>query len=203
MIIVTDFYHSDGQKIANKLCAQILKETKSLKSLTQEYNACDSANNLETSDAITLSEALDPSSVETRLGEFGSGYKTIATGYKMMSTGRKRQILDAYLEVCRSIEEISMLKEEAKNLVVYYEERKKLLEVKIASLSDRIDSFSRGAVSLLNRLLSNNEMLLKQGYEVKDLLNNEKVDGNMSSYVEYDCDSDDSLDSDYDYSMSY
>lgn len=129
IIIIVLILYIDGQKIAKKLCTQISRETKSLKSLLREYNACDYVSDTSLlNDSVTISEALEPSLIEVRLKGFGSWYNTVATG-------KKRQIIYAYLGLCRSTEEISILKQESRNLVVFY-------EMKRTSILEKLTTFS-------------------------------------------------------------
>ncbi len=168
---------TDGQKIAKKLLFQISKETKSLQSLLQKYNACESD---EAASDLTIAEALDPANIEERLKTFGCLYAAVATG-------RKRQIIDAYLRLCRSNEELSMLKEDTSNMCIYYEERKKCITDELRDQSNS-DSFSRGARAMLHQLLGCIERHLQDSYEVKDLLNKDTED--ISSHLDEDSYSD-------------
>ena len=92
----------DGQKIAKKHSQQILKETNAIKLLLQEYNyiyhTCFNQSCVE----LTLSDALYP--LVTPRG---------------MSSGKKREVMDSYLLMCRSSEEITLLKKEMHNIVCY------------------------------------------------------------------------------------
>ena len=148
----------DGQKIAKKLCNQIGKETKAVKTLLQEYNACSDGHNID------LSEALDPCKIEGRLRGYQSWCATVATG-------TKRQIMDAYLGLCRSDEEICILQQEAKNLLHSYQEERALILTKLTELSTKSDPFSRGAISMLNSLLMRREVLLRQAGLLNEVLN--------------------------------
>ena len=76
-----------------------------------------------------LAEALDPSAIEQRLQALGIWCQAVASG-------EKREAMDAYLTVNRSIEEICLLKEEAENMVIYYRERKGSLEKAVEHYSD-------------------------------------------------------------------
>ena len=116
--LITLKFHTitDGQKIAKKLCVQISKETRTIRSLLADYHACQS--NTEVScDFISLSEALNPCAVGDKLQVVGV--------WCSIATGDRQAIIDAYLTLCRSKEEISMLTEEARNVTVYYEEQRK------------------------------------------------------------------------------
>ncbi len=105
---------------------------------------------------ITLSEALDPSSVGAKLKSL-TGWANSVIG------GDQQEAVQAYLILCRSKEEISMLQEDALNVVNYYERVKKVVCSKLASLSAVSDLYSRGSISLLHLLLANISNLLEQG----------------------------------------
>lgn len=66
-----------------------------------------------------------------------------------------------------------MLKEEAENVVTYYEERRKVVMNEIEHSSANIDSFSRGAVVMLHLLLAKDTKLLKQCYQTVAIMKNE------------------------------
>ncbi len=139
-----------------------------MQSLLGKYNACDSD---EDASDLTIAEALDPANIEERLKAFGCLYAAVATG-------RKRQIIDAYLRLCRSNEELSMLKEDTSNMCIYYEERKKCITDQLRDQSNS-DSFSRGARAMLLGCI---ERHLQDSYEVKDLLNKDTED--ISSHLD-------------------
>lgn len=162
--MITLKFHTitDGQKIAKKLCVQISKETRTIRSLLADYHACQS--NTEVScDFISLSEALDPCAVGDKLQVVGV--------WCSISTGDRRAIIDAYLTLCRSKEEISMLTEEARNVTVYYEEQKKAVLKELDCLSGKVDSYSRGATSLLHQLLAKISKQLEQSYHTVKVMN--------------------------------
>ena len=106
---VTHCFHitADCQKIAKKLCSQISKETKCVKSLLDEYHACHVVES--SSCELSLSEALDPVLIRIHL-----------TSYSDTVTDEKLEIIQAYLIVCPGCEEVAMLREDAKNMVCYY-----------------------------------------------------------------------------------
>ena len=58
--------------------------------------------------------------------------------------------IDAYLTLCRSKEEVYMLKEEAQNVFTFYEQKEETVNEKIEALSVHTDDFSRGAMALLH-----------------------------------------------------
>ncbi len=72
--------------------------------------------------------------------------------------------MDSYLKLCRSIEELCMLTEEVKNMVIFYEQKKrKSIEKSIAVVSSGEDSvYNRGISSLLHILLEYSSSLLHQ-----------------------------------------
>ena len=161
---------------------QISKETKCTKSLLQEYNACESFGEASV-DRIDLPEALDPSNIGERLRKFGV-WCTV-----FVASGRRREIMDAYLALCRSKEDIRMLKEEAENVVAYYEEKRKIITKEMEYLSVNTDPFSRGAVAMLHLLLAKNAKLLEQSYQTLSVMKNE-TDVPQSKTPEDDSDDD-------------
>lgn len=142
-------YHADGQKIAKKICLQITKEAKSIKSLLEE---CCGVGDV----AITLAEALDPSSIGTKLNSFGGWASSVISG--------DQQEARSNTSLCRSGEELCMLKEDARSMVNYYQEVQEIVCSKLASLSAGTDPFSRGSTSLLHSLLAKINNLLQQAH---------------------------------------
>ena len=137
---------TDGQKIAKKLSLQIKKEIKGIQSLVEEYRACTG-----TTSGDTLTDALDPASIGIRLHQLGS--------WGAVATGRRREIIDAYLTLRRSNEEIEMLEQDARNCVVFYERKKQMIA---CELEYRSDLFSRGAMALLSDLMHHVSQRLHQ-----------------------------------------
>ena len=60
----------------------------------------------------------------------------------------------AYLALTHSKEDISMLKQEAENIVTYYAERRKVIVKEIEHMSVNMDSFSWGAIAMLHFAIS-------------------------------------------------
>ena len=177
------FFYVDGQKIATKLSKQITKETKNLKSLRQNYNACLSQD--DSSGVITIEEVLDPVKLEERLRALGV--------WCLGTMPEKREVMDSYLMLCRSKEEQAMLKDELQTLSSFYEVKKDhLLKVctEMKSLTDNI--YNRGVLSLLYRLLQEVTNLLQGARDAFHSLNKSDDDD------VYWCDSnlDDDSDSD-------
>jgi hypothetical protein len=137
--------YADGQKIAKKLSLQISKATKAIQSQLEEYK-------VSTEDTMTLSEALDPSAVETRLHQLGS--------WGAIATGRRREIIDAYLALCRSNEEIEMLEQDARNCIAFYERKKEVITSELLYRSVNSDPYNRGAAALLMDLMHQTSHLL-------------------------------------------
>ena len=86
-----------------------------MKSLLQEYNALIT----DSTAALTIAEVLDPSVVASKLEAFGVFHTSV--------TGKKRDIIDAYLLLHRSEEEIMMLKQECCNVVTFYEDQRHIM----------------------------------------------------------------------------
>ena len=89
----------DGQKIAKKLCTQIAKETREIRSLLQELITIQ--DSLQ-ADAMCTSEALDRSVLRLRLQ---SPLGMRATGERLEE---RREIIQAYLTVARSMDELEL-----------------------------------------------------------------------------------------------
>lgn len=64
-----------------------------------------------------------------------------------------------------------MLTEEARNVTVYYEEQKKAVLKELDCLSGKVDSYSRGATSLLHQLLAKISKQLEQSYHTVKVMN--------------------------------
>lgn len=150
----------------------------------EEYHACQCVNEYPADD-ITLSEALDPLTIGARLQSLGVWTATVASG-------KKQEVLQAYLALSRSKEEVAMLENEARNIVNYYERRKKVVIEEIESHSLKFDSLSRGTTALLYFFLAKINNLLEQGYVTLQVMTN--VDHKLPLDVLKD-DSDDDIDS--------
>lgn len=129
-----------------------------IQSLFEEYRACLAP----TDNVLTQSEALDPSSIGTRLHQLGS--------WGAIATGRKREIIDAYLTLCRSNEEIALLQQDAENCVAFYEHKKQVITCELESLSVCADLFSRGATALLTGLMHQLSLLLNDSIKTVGMI---------------------------------
>ncbi len=135
---------------------------------------------------ITLAEALNPSAVGVKLKSFGEG-NTI--------DGDQQAAIQAYLTLCRSVEEIDMLKDDALNLVKYYEQARDIVYDKLGSLSSQADSFSRGSTSLLHHLLADINNHLKQGHLLVQTMTKSSEGDNGQLLQDSDSFSEDEFDS--------
>ena len=135
-----------------------------------------------------MEDALNPDKVGSRLQALGTS--TIANG-------EKRELIDNYLLLYRSSEEIKLLREEAQNIVAYYKNRKVVVEEEIAKLSAAdLSPVNKGAVALYHKFLSKVNTLLVQGMDVlkaMDARDNEREEI-FESVLDDDLDSDESSD---------
>ncbi len=81
---------------------------------------------------------------------------------------KKLQAINAYLLLCRSNEEISLLKKDAENCVAYYQDRKESINKSIEVLTSNSALFAKGCISLLHSELTLVEKFLRQSYCVMD-----------------------------------
>ena len=107
----------EGQKIAKKVSSLISGETKLMRSLVEDYTACLSVEN---SQANAYDEALDPTALEWRLQALGVWCQGTVNP-------EKREIMDSYLMLCRSKEELCVLNEEVQNIITFYETKRSSL----------------------------------------------------------------------------
>ena len=176
--------HIEGQKIAKKLSTQISKEGKLIRSLLEEYNACRITNDTDSAE-FTISEVFDPSILENKLQSLGI--------WCSLASGERREIIDSYLILCRCQEEIAMLQEDAKNIVAYYENGKKVLHEEIQGQSSNVQSsYSKGATALQYNALTETSRLLHQSIHTAELIRNRlsqlpsSLDSNISLYTDSD-----------------
>ncbi len=122
--------------------------------MVEDYNACSIEG--DSQPAIMAEEVLNPITFEDKLQVLGV--------WCQGTEPEKREMMDSYLKLCRSIEELCMLTEEVKNMVIFYEQKKrKSIEKSIAVVSSGEDSvYNRGISSLLHILLEYSSSLLHQ-----------------------------------------
>ena len=132
----------DGQKIAKKLSRQVTNETKRLRVLLEEYNICQLIVN-SSSTQITLDEALDPTVLSSKLGVHAD--TTVSKPHQ--------DIIEAYLQMKCSNEEILLLEKEMANTIQFYAEQQKSLLTLIDQMKQaQISESSRDAIALLHAL---------------------------------------------------
>ena len=142
---------------------QINKESSKIQSLVKEYNACGLASDPHTQ-SLSMSDVFNPSVLEDHLKQLGT--------WCSVASGEKREIIDSYLMLCRSKEEISMLKEDADNCVSYYKNKKCVILEEISKRSLGTSLFDRGAVALLHTLLAENSLILNDSVHAVEVMSN-------------------------------
>ena len=94
----------DGQKIAKRLAKNITKETRKATHLVQEYNnQC-----IEESSPISLVDVLSPDSTFWNAEARSESFRV------------RREIIEAFLRMERSTEELELLKSEMKSTMQYW-----------------------------------------------------------------------------------
>ena len=110
-----------------------------MKTLVAEYNTCQAAIG-ECSSPVHVDEVLDPDALSQLMHPpCRDQPKSIA----------KQQLIDAFIRAERAAEEIELVKNEMTNCLHYYQQKHRVLQECVKSLSARSDAFARGAVSLL------------------------------------------------------
>ncbi len=192
-------YYIDGQKIAKRLSKNITKETRNATRLVNNYNKqCYSTEQ----STISLTDVLSPDSpfwvTETSACSDGISLKV------------RRDIIEAFLHIQRSNEELELLITEMESTVQYWSSRIKTLTDKLQEI-DMIDGdkqiYDVGAACLLNKVLYearislseavegfskifevNNEIIKTNIFQTESSINN---DSDISSSSESDSDNDD------------
>ena len=159
--IITYSNVAEGQKIAKKLSSQINKESITLQSLLEDYNACGVSND-PYSEHLCLPDVFNPAVVEARLQSSGT--------WCSLAAGEKREIIDSYLVLCRCREEIAMLQEDANNVLAYYTRRKSVIQEEIQRHSCQESLYNMGATSLLHSALIETSRLLSESIHAADLV---------------------------------
>ena len=128
-----------------------------MKVLTEEFNACLTQPNGET---LSLADALDPSVIAAKFEKLGS------TAPSAISSGKKREAIDAYVEIVRSKEEIVLLEKEVENMIRYYENRDSAINQTLCKCNPSQNQCDRGKKALLYGILQHNKSLLNKAREV-------------------------------------
>ncbi len=123
---------------------------KSLKSLLEDYNSC-----LEDSskDVLSLDEVLDVAALEAKLQDLGV--------WCQKTMPEKREVMDAYLLLCRSQEEILMLTEDIQNVISFYNSKASCI-IQIQGRVEPNTPYNRGIKSLLHSLWLDVSSLLER-----------------------------------------
>ena len=138
----------DGQKIAKRLAKQIARESKTIKDLLLEYNQyC-----LDDDDKLVLSSVFNLEVLSTLL--------TVA--HSSPERNKKQEIIEEYLLLLRSHEEIELLEAEVNNARKHYLAKKATIEAEIVRHSDSLSPYSVGAKCLLIGLLHDLVKLQKE-----------------------------------------
>ena len=138
---VCDYIFADGQKIAKKLAVQITKETKAIQALLPEYNACERAVGGEDGvSQLVLTEALDPNVLASVLRPQSS-----------LPSKSKRELMDSYIMVKRSTEEVTMLETDMRNTIQYYFNQRATIEDLLKLFKGNVQ-LERGSISLLKNM---------------------------------------------------
>lgn len=137
----------DGQKIAKRLAGQIGKEVKVIKELLQEFNMCASG---DAGEDISITMAMDTSFLASKCNQF-----------EYVADNHRQEVIEAYLMICRSNEELSMLESETDNAIHFYKQKRQTILDALDHLSLET-AFDIGARCLLHELLVEVEVLLKE-----------------------------------------
>lgn len=141
--------YADGQKIAKKLCCNITKETKRVKTLLEDYNSA--LFELQTGDLpVSMSEILSLSS------DFWADHLTSnQTDSQQIPLKAKEEITQAYFMIQRSDEEITLLRADMLATIKYWSRRRAIITDKLVQLATGSSSenlYLRGSKCLLQRL---------------------------------------------------
>ena len=124
------------------------KETRNLKGLLEEYNACQTIAN---SGNLTLPDVLDSSTLADMLNSKLTAYKP-----------DRQEIINAYVMLTRSHEEMEMLQGEMGNVLHYYEDRVAAIQSALDECSQLTPSVARGACALLHNMLTDTNVQLQK-----------------------------------------
>ena len=131
-----------------------------------------------------LAEALDATAVGERLEHVG------ITSSHRLSCGRKREVIDAYLLLLRSKEELVMLEEDAKNCVQYYKERQNIITMELKKVITSVP-FEVGRKAMLHHKLKYNDRLLSEIEHTVSVMQNKQPIPSTDSSDDSDDDADD------------
>ena len=144
-------------------------------------------NDTQQVEHLSLAEALDPATLKLQLQSLGMQTADLLEN--------KREIIQAYLSLSRSIEEMELLLSDAKNVVDYYSNLRSKTITEMERLELENKSGSRGAKALLHAHFQTVEELLQQSHMTLLIMTNSEP----CSPTFLDSDSSDSDLSDFDY----
>ncbi len=168
----------DGQKIAKKLSTQITKETKKLKALLAEYNACRA---FDGEAFVTFEDIVDVSKVQT----------VLATSPVFCHEDERRETINLYLTWMRAEEEIDLLSSEIDRVYDYYLDKMNCIERVSSELCQTDGAFHKGAVALLWKLKKDTALMIKNCLnciQQKDNIADSSFDSDSDSDTDYDSD---------------
>ena len=166
---------------------QITKETRKLKILLEEYNACN-ATVSDSYEYVSFEDMLDSSKVAQILNLKLSIY-----------SANEQELIDAYLRLKRSIEEKELIRSEIKNVISYYEYRVEILAQTISSLSHSNEDYKRGGCALLKCLHKKASQYLLQNRDLlSHIMHHEDDSQHLTATECYDSDSSSNSGSDSD-----
>ena len=154
--------------------------------LLQEYNILHAATTGVHNDILSLPDVLDSNKLVEILNPKFYRYSK-----------EKQELIEAYLLLCRSTEELELLKCDMHNAILYYHNRIEVLTTAIDNPQDVAHQFKRGARTLLLDLKLHAEQELAKLRQLTSPLSNEhqstyqESGSDLSSDdEETDCDSD-------------
>jgi len=135
----------DGQKIAKRLAASITKETNTAKKLLEDYNIASSVVNASCT-PYTIDDILSPDS------NFWQSL-TVRNHCKEVPWNTQKDIMNAYILIKRTEEELRLLDEEMKSVLLYCMQRKECIVCQLDSIKNDESQYSKGIKALLHKLL--------------------------------------------------
>lgn len=170
------FLYVDGQKIAKRLSSGISKETQKVKELLEEYNAT----------CAHINEYYCPQVICNVLQTDSDFWRSVSDSQetKGVPWDTQRDIIQAFLMMKRSEEELKLLIDAMQNILAYWSDRMKSILVAIEELQNLTDQFSIGAVSCLKQLLWEATLQHSRANDVCENMVKEDT-----SVLEYDSDS--------------
>lgn len=131
----------DGQKIAKKMSKQITKQTSTINNIVKKVNNARSVID-SSSGPVDISDVLKPD---------GSFWKSAKMYNESIPSDVKHEVIQNYLLLERSKEEITLLNCDVGNMVDYYHTQESIFTTKIIQLvKNEVPSlYNRGCISLL------------------------------------------------------